>query len=142
VRDQAKLIGGYGVCGRQLCCAGYLRGFNPVSMKMARTQNLPINPGKLSGACGRLKCCLEYEYENYAEQREGLVDPGTRVRIDGEELTVGHIDILQGRVLLHEESGKRREMSKCEFCRSGYEVVFSAYSSSTGGTEHTPHPEG
>lgn len=61
VRDEAKLIGGYGSCGRPLCCTTWLRGFEPVSIKMAKQQDLSLNPGKLSGLCGRLKCCLRYE---------------------------------------------------------------------------------
>jgi len=138
VRDQSKLIGGYGICGREFCCSGYLRGFNPISMKMARTQNLPINPGKLSGVCGRLKCCLAYEFEHYAEKREGLVDPGTRLRIDGKELTVANVNILDGRLVLRDDQGKRTEMTRCEFCKSGYETVSVAPVQEEGKLD-TPH---
>jgi len=61
VRDEAKLLGGYGSCGRPLCCTTWLHGFEPVSIKMAKQQDLSLNPAKLSGLCGRLKCCLRYE---------------------------------------------------------------------------------
>jgi cell fate regulator YaaT (PSP1 superfamily) len=64
VRDEAKMLGGYGSCGRPLCCTTWLRSFEPVSIKMAKQQHLSLNPSKLSGQCGRLKCCLRYELPN------------------------------------------------------------------------------
>ncbi len=67
VRDEAKMVGGLGPCGRDLCCSLFLSDFNPVSIKMAKEQNLPLNPGKISGACGRLMCCLKYEVAAYEE---------------------------------------------------------------------------
>ena len=67
VRDEAKMIGGLGTCGRELCCSSYLDDFHPVSINMAKDQNLSLNPAKISGTCGRLMCCLKYEHETYAE---------------------------------------------------------------------------
>ncbi len=67
VRDEAKMIGGLGTCGRELCCCSYLDDFHPVSINMAKDQNLSLNPAKISGTCGRLMCCLKYEHEAYAE---------------------------------------------------------------------------
>jgi cell fate regulator YaaT (PSP1 superfamily) len=72
VRDEAKLVDGYGKCGRQLCCASWLRDFSPVTIKMAKNQNLPLNPPEISGVCGRLLCCLAYEMETYTEARKRL----------------------------------------------------------------------
>ncbi len=72
VRDQAKLIGGLGCCGRSLCCASFLSDFAPVSIKMAKDQNLPLNPMKISGVCGRLLCCLGYENEGYCSARASM----------------------------------------------------------------------
>ncbi|PVV84837.1 stage 0 sporulation family protein [Dehalogenimonas alkenigignens] len=69
-RDETKLLGGYGRCGRELCCASFLTDFAPVSIKMAKEQNLPLNPVKISGVCGRLLCCLGHEYEVYKELNE------------------------------------------------------------------------
>jgi len=69
VRDEAKLIGGIGVCGRELCCSTWLREFKPISMKMAKRQNLSLNPAKISGQCGRLLCCLSYENELYQNKK-------------------------------------------------------------------------
>ena len=67
IRHETKMIGGVGICGREFCCASFLQGFDPVSIKMAKTQNLPLNPNKISGICGRLLCCLTYEYGIYLE---------------------------------------------------------------------------
>lgn len=79
VRDEAKMIGGIGPCGRSLCCATFLGDFDPVSIRMAKEQNLSLNPGKISGICGRLMCCLRYESEVYREQRREMPDRGSRV---------------------------------------------------------------
>ncbi|WP_436862974.1 PSP1 domain-containing protein [Staphylococcus caeli] len=76
VRDEAKLLGGIGPCGRSLCCSTFLGDFEPVSIKMAKDQNLSLNPTKISGACGRLMCCLKYENDYYEEAREQLPDVG------------------------------------------------------------------
>jgi cell fate regulator YaaT (PSP1 superfamily) len=72
VRDEAKFLGGYGRCGRQLCCAAWLREFAPVSIKMAKTQDLPLNASEVSGVCGRLLCCLSYENDFYAAARQRM----------------------------------------------------------------------
>jgi cell fate regulator YaaT (PSP1 superfamily) len=78
VRDEAKLIGGYGTCGRPLCCTTFLQTFEPVSIKMAKQQDLSLNPSKLSGLCGRLKCCLRYELPNAkGVQHGGCGDEGS-----------------------------------------------------------------
>ncbi|MDK9861146.1 stage 0 sporulation family protein [Staphylococcus equorum] len=76
VRDEAKLLGGIGPCGRSLCCSTFLGDFEPVSIKMAKDQNLSLNPTKISGACGRLMCCLKYENDYYEEARAQLPDVG------------------------------------------------------------------
>ena len=77
-RDEARLLGGYGTCGRPLCCTTWLKGFEPVSIKMAKRQNLSLNPSRLSGLCGRLKCCLRYELPNAAgEQFAGCAHEGS-----------------------------------------------------------------
>jgi cell fate regulator YaaT (PSP1 superfamily) len=70
VRDEAKMIGGFGPCGRELCCASFLRDFEPVSIRMAKKQDLVLNPAKISGICGRLMCCLGYEYNFYDEAKK------------------------------------------------------------------------
>lgn len=79
-RDQAKLVGGIGMCGRELCCCSFLNHFAPVNLKLARAQGLSLNPGKLNGACGRLMCCLQFEKEAYDDAHRRLPEVGARVR--------------------------------------------------------------
>ena len=80
VRDEAKMLGGIGSCGRALCCHSWLADFEPVSIKMAKVQNLSLNPTKISGICGRLMCCLKYENDIYMEFRKGMPEVGEKVR--------------------------------------------------------------
>jgi|688.fasta_scaffold388997_1 cell fate regulator YaaT (PSP1 superfamily) len=80
-RDETKLLGGVGICGREYCCSSFLREFVPVSIKMAKNQNLALNPTKVSGGCGRLLCCLTYEDKSYQEMRLLLPAPGSEVII-------------------------------------------------------------
>lgn len=82
VRDETKIVGGIGICGRPLCCASYLPEFIPVSIKMAKEQNLSLNPTKISGVCGRLMCCLKYEEETYEELNSKLPNIGDYVTTD------------------------------------------------------------
>jgi cell fate regulator YaaT (PSP1 superfamily) len=79
VRDEAKILGGIGPCGRILCCSSFLGDFAPVSIKMAKDQNLSLNPTKISGLCGRLMCCLKYEHDNYESAKEALPTVGHKV---------------------------------------------------------------
>ncbi|HZG74411.1 MAG TPA: stage 0 sporulation family protein [Paenibacillus sp.] len=79
VRDEAKLLGGLGPCGRILCCSSWLGDFEPVSIKMAKDQNLSLNPTKISGLCGRLMCCLKFEHDNYESVKQDLPSVGARV---------------------------------------------------------------
>ncbi|MEB3300010.1 MAG: regulatory iron-sulfur-containing complex subunit RicT [Candidatus Sericytochromatia bacterium] len=79
VRDEARMLGGVGACGKELCCSTFLKAFMPITMKMARDQNLPANPSKNSGMCGRLKCCLSYEHAMVLEVRQELPMVGTPV---------------------------------------------------------------
>ncbi len=79
VRDEAKLLDGVGKCGRQLCCTSWLRQFTPVSIRMAKNQQLPLNPDEISGVCGRLLCCLAYENSHYKEQNKKMPKPGAEV---------------------------------------------------------------
>lgn len=90
VRDEAKMMGGLGCCGRELCCATWLSDFASVSIRMAKEQNLPLNPTKISGICGRLMCCLKYENDLYEEAREGYPPLNSRVMTpDGEGKVTG-----------------------------------------------------
>lgn len=95
VRDEAKMLGGLGSCGRQLCCATFLSDFEPVSIKMAKEQNLSLNPAKISGVCGRLMCCLRYEACFYHEARKGLPDLGKTVQTNQGKAKVVEVNVLK-----------------------------------------------
>ena len=88
VRDKAKMVGGLGICGRPFCCASFLDDFQPVSIKMAKSQNLSLNPTKISGTCGRLMCCLKYEQDCYESMRKQMPRPGRDVRTPDGDGTV------------------------------------------------------
>jgi cell fate regulator YaaT (PSP1 superfamily) len=98
VRDEAKMVGGIGSCGRELCCSTFLPRFAPISIKAAKTQNLSLAPSKVSGQCGRLKCCLVYEEANYIEAAKTLPRVGKRVETPDGIGRVGDLDVLRGRV--------------------------------------------
>lgn len=93
VRDEAKMLGGLGPCGRPICCATFLGDFQPVSIRMAKEQNLSLNPTKISGLCGRLMCCLRYECEHYGESRDSLpeaaLEDGAQADFPVEEVDSG-----------------------------------------------------
>ncbi len=96
VRDEAKLLGGIGPCGRMLCCSTFLGDFEPVSIKMAKDQNLSLNPTKISGLCGRLMCCLKYENDEYEVAKREMPDVGTVITTpEGTEAKVTGINLLQ-----------------------------------------------
>src|SRR5699024_5690030 len=94
VRDEAKLLGGIGPCGRKLCCSTFLGDFEPVSIKMAKDQNLSLNPAKISGLCGRLMCCLKYENDTYEEAKRQLPDIGQKIETSYGKGRVTGINIL------------------------------------------------
>ena len=110
VRDEARVIGGLGICGRALCCNAVTDRLRPVSIKMAKEQNLTLNSMKISGHCGRLLCCLSYEFDVYKEARHALPSMGTRVRFEGEEFRVTELNVLARRVRFQSESGRVLDM--------------------------------
>ena len=113
VRDKAKIVGGYGVCGRELCCSSYMKDFHPLSIKMVKDQGLPLNPQKISGVCGRVKCCMAYEYQVYREFSRTLPKIGAKISTpDGEKGKVVAMDILKRYVTVDLGEGK---MIKIEY---------------------------
>ena len=110
-RDEAKLLGGFGRCGRPLCCASFLSEFSPVSIRMAKEQELPLNPMKISGICGRLLCCLGYEFEQYRIMREKMPKEGQRIKTAMGVANVVGGNPLEGTVLVEMEGGARVELS-------------------------------
>jgi cell fate regulator YaaT (PSP1 superfamily) len=98
VRDEARLKGGLGVCGRALCCSSFLDEFVPVTLKMAKDQQLPLSPNKLSGVCGRLRCCITYEHTGYQAAIRNLPRVGATVHARGQEGTVRKLDLVREQV--------------------------------------------
>jgi len=111
VRDEAKMLGGFGPCGRELCCCRFLKDFEPVTIKMAKDQNLSLNPPKISGLCGRLMCCLSYEHKHYKELSRGLPREGERVETPEGKGKVISVNILKRLATVALEDGKIIEMS-------------------------------
>ncbi len=106
VRDESRLIGGLSVCGRDYCCHSITREMDPVTIKMAKEQNLSLNSVKISGPCGRLLCCLAYEYDYYMEEKAGYPPEGTRIKIDRELWKVSEINILSRKLHLQGSEGR------------------------------------
>ena len=108
VRDEVKRIGGNGICGRELCCCSFLGNFETVSIKMAKEQNMSLNPSKISGNCGRLMCCLKYEQEVYEEKINRLPKIGAIVKTEDGEGTVEGVETLKEklRVKLKDDNGE------------------------------------
>jgi cell fate regulator YaaT (PSP1 superfamily) len=112
-RDETKVTGGVGPCGRELCCSSWLQEFQPVSVKMAKEQSLSLNPSKLAGMCGRLKCCLRYEYQTYVELRRALPAVGARVEsVKGDGVVVRHNVLRQTVVVRRAEDGVEVEATR------------------------------
>ena len=111
VRDETKILGGIGICGRQLCCHGHLSEFVPVSIKMAKEQNLSLNPAKISGVCGRLMCCLKHEEETYEDLNRRLPNPGDFVTTDdGMKGEVSAVNVLRQQVKVIVNVGDEKEI--------------------------------
>lgn len=111
VRDETKILGGIGICGRVLCCHSHLSEFIPVSIKMAKEQNLSLNPGKISGVCGRLMCCLKHEEETYEELNRRLPNTGDYVTTDdGLRGEVASVNVLRQQVKVIVELGDEKEI--------------------------------
>ena len=110
VRDEAKILGGLGPCGRALCCATYLKDFEPVTIKMAKEQNLPLNPTKISGLCGRLMCCLGYEYKTYKDLMKGMPKEGEIIKTEKGNAKVISINAIKRSVTAELEDGSQIEV--------------------------------
>jgi Uncharacterized homolog of PSP1 len=124
VRDEAKTLGGYGICGRPLCCATWITDFDPVSIRHAKEQNLSLNPSKISGVCGRLKCCLRFEADTYREIKNELPKVGDIVTTKKGKGKVVDVLIMRESVLVQlPDSGERIEVTAKELKRSGKQRV-------------------
>lgn len=113
VRDESKMVKGLGPCGREVCCGSWLGEFAPVSIKMAKDQNLSLNPVKISGLCGRLMCCLKYEYDTYVQIRVGMPNRGDKVKTpDGTAVVVDTNILLEQVRVRHYLKDKPNELSE------------------------------
>lgn len=117
VRDETRIIGGIGICGRRLCCNGVSDRLAPVSIRMAKDQNYSLNSMKVSGPCGRLLCCLAYEHEYYREERRRYPKEGSWVDIDGDRFRVHEINILSGQVRMFGPQGQYTSVPVCALQR-------------------------
>lgn len=100
VRDEARMLGGLGICGRPYCCKQFLNDFEPVSIKMAKEQGLSLNPTKISGSCGRLMCCLKYEQNAYDELTKITPNVGATVKVNGEVCSVIDANLITGNLIV------------------------------------------
>jgi cell fate regulator YaaT (PSP1 superfamily) len=133
-RDEARLQGGIGPCGRDLCCATFLKDFEPVSVRMAKDQDLPVNPLRIAGACGRLMCCLKYEHPLYQDFRAKAPRLGESVETpEGAGTVVGHNVPADQVVVKLAEDGRRCACPKASVCGSR-----QAYEATYGGARDTP----
>lgn len=115
VRDESRITGGLGVCGRAFCCHGISDKLRPVSIKMAKDQNLSLNSMKISGQCGRLLCCLSYEYDWYNEARRNLPSEGVRIHYDGTDFKITEVNPLSSMVRMIGDDGRLLEVNAKRF---------------------------
>ena len=127
VRDETKMMGGIGPCGRDLCCHSWLDDFETVSIKMAKVQNLSLNPSKISGICGRLMCCLQYENDTYIALKKGMPDIGEYVMTPEGRAVVDDVNILQSKVktrlILEEGNDGKPEKLSAEYYLFGKDEI-------------------
>ena len=118
VRDETSLVDGVGICGQPFCCSGFLKKFANINIKLAKDQGMPIAPGKISGTCGRLLCCLTYEYENYIDAAKGMPPIGASVMTSEGLGKVCYLNFMNGTVSVKMEDGK-----VCEVPKGDIEIV-------------------
>ena len=112
VRDETSIMEGVGLCGQPFCCSSFLRKFATINVKLAKDQGMPIAPGKISGTCGRLLCCLTYEYSNYIDAAKGMPPIGTSVMTTDGLGKVCYLQFMSGKVAVKLEDGKTKEYDK------------------------------
>lgn len=126
VRDESRVIGGIAVCGRQYCCHGMTDRLSPVSIKMAKEQNLSLNSLKISGPCGRLLCCLAFEHEHYSAERKLMPHEGSRITYEGVNYKVTEVNIFARKIHLSGSEGRRMDIPVSRLSRKergGWEIL-------------------
>ena len=142
-RDEARVIGGIGSCGRELCCATFMVEFEPVSVRMAKDQDLPLNPLRISGACGRLMCCLKYEHPLYQDFAANAPEIGSCVSTpEGEATVVGHSVPAESVVLRMNSDGRRTSCAMASVCssRKAHDEFYG--DGTVGSAQASPHGDG
>ena len=133
VRDETKMIGGFGCCGRQLCCASFLKRLGRLNIKMAKEQEMTLTPSKISGVCGRLLCCLQYENEWYHAAKEKMPRVGSTIKAEGGDGIVEELDLFHSNIKIRGDSGRstwvKLEDLQKPCCCAGHER-------DSGGTEN------
>ncbi len=114
VRDETSILEGVGICGQPFCCSSFLRKFATINVKLAKDQGMPIAPGKISGTCGRLLCCLTYEYSNYIDAAKGMPPIGSSVMTTEGLGKVCYLQFMSGKVAVKLEDGKTKEFDKAD----------------------------
>ena len=112
VRDETSILEGVGLCGQPFCCSSFLRKFATINVKLAKDQGMPIAPGKISGTCGRLLCCLTYEYSNYIDAAKGMPPIGSTVMTTEGLGKVSNLQFMSGKVQVKLEDGKTKDFDK------------------------------
>lgn len=126
VRDESRVIGGIAVCGRQYCCHGITDRLSPVSIKMAKEQNLSLNSLKISGPCGRLLCCLAFEHEHYSAERKLMPHEGSRITYEGVTYKVTEVNIFARKIHISGPEGRRMDIPVSRLTRKergGWEIL-------------------
>ncbi len=152
IRDQAKRLDGCGPCGRAFCCSTWLKEFHPVTLKMAREQQLALNPTKISGACGRLMCCLAYELAHYRDSAARLPALGTKIRTGQGEVQVTRTETYREAVWVRDDEGQEHRIAyadlppgpyhKCGDCHCGKRKKGGGPDAANGSADPGPHDEG
>ncbi len=139
IRDEAKMLGGLGICGRELCCSAYLDDFHPVSIKMAKEQGLSLNPAKISGSCGRLMCCLKYEQDCYEELTKVTPNVGAKVHTPDGDGIVQSVSLIKGLLKVKLEKGDEKELD--EYSVSDIKVLRDSRAPRAGADEEVDMKE-
>lgn len=118
VRHETKMLGGLGFCGREFCCSTYVDNFSSVSIKMAKEQDLPLNPNKISGVCNRLFCCLTHEYDGYRKARRLMPKPGRKIVIGQKQFIVRQHNVLRRQVIVENSAGEEIVLEEQEWLKA------------------------
>lgn len=136
VRDEARRFDGVGMCGRRLCCSLFIKNFNPITLKMAKEQNLPLTPAKISGVCGRLMCCLAFELDEYKDFMKGIPKSGSNVRYKDKQYRVEKTNFFKRSVIMTDMDGETVEIPARSFLDESVEEDSAGEKKTTENTDN------